>query len=456
MRRNLLVGLQLLVCLVTSRAVATAQTTSAAIGGQQHEHPAGSPVAVEGPPLTLHGAVDEALRSNPRLLQLRAQFEAARLRPAQERFLMPPTFEAQIWQWPINTVNPLNTNMYMLTASQDIPGRGKRQLQQTLSEKDAAVAGNAIAVRARDIVEQVKRAYADLFVSRKAIEIHIASVDLLRQFADVSTIKYSTGRISQQDVLKSVLEISKLHQDLVMHEESAQRAAAHLNTLLNRPPEIPIGAVAEPPEHLSLPPTEELQRRALERHPELRGAALSVERAQAAVAVADAAYKPDFTVGGGYMLLPHDHDAWTASVGITWPTARWARGRLDAQKAVATAEVEAARAEQRAMESQVRLVVQDAYIRVKSAEERAALLRTTIVPQSKHTLEVARAAYQTDRVDLLALIDNQRELLDAQLGYFRALSELEQARADLERAIGEDLLPAPPSPSATLPEVQTR
>jgi hypothetical protein len=32
-------------------------------------------------------------------------------------------------------------------------------------------------------------------------------------------------------------------------------------------------------------------------------------------------------------------------------------------------------------------------------------------------------------------------LLDAQLGYYRALSDLEQARADLERAVGEDLPP---------------
>jgi outer membrane protein, heavy metal efflux system len=454
MRRNRVLGIPVAIWLFGLSAGVSAQSAPPAVQSQQHDDSVTTPIA-EGTPLTVQAAIDKALRSNPQLVQLRAQFEAARIRPVQERFLMAPTFEAQIWQWPINTINPLNTNMYMLTASQDIPGRGKRQLQQTLAEKDAALAGNVIAVRARDIVEQVKRAYADLFVSRKAIEIHLESVDLLRQFADVSTIKYSTGRISQQDVLKSVLEISKLHQDLVMHEESEQRATAQLNTLLNRLPETPIGAIAEPPERLSLPPTEELQRRALERHPELRGAALSVERAQAAVAVADGAYKPDFTVGGGYMLMPHGHDAWTASVGITWPTARWARGRLDAQKAVATAEVEAARAEQRAMESQVRLAVHDAYIRVKSAEQQAALLRTTVVPQSQHTLEVARAAYQTDRVDLLALIDNQRELLDAQLGYFRALSDLEQARADLERAVGEDLLPIPPETDASA-KVQTR
>jgi outer membrane protein, heavy metal efflux system len=397
--------------------------------------------ANDGPPLTLRQAVDEALRSNPALLQLRAQFEAKRLRPAQEQFLMPPTLEAQIWQWPINTLNPANTSMYMLTVTQDIPGRGKRQLQQTLAEKDADIAANDIAIRAREVVERVKRAYADLYLSRKAIEIHQASVALLREFAEASTIKYTAGRNSQQDVLKPLVEVSKLHEDLLMHQETAARAIAQLNTLLNRPPDAPIGAVAEPQERVLVAASDELQRLALERHPELRGAALGVERAQAALAVASSAYKPDFTVGGGYMLMPGDHDAWTASVGITWPTARWARGRLDAQKATASAELEAARAQQRVAESQVRLAVHDAYIRVKSAEQRAALLRTTVVPQSQHTLDVARVAYQTDRVDFLALIDNQRELLDAQLGYYRALSDLDQSLADLERTVGDELSP---------------
>src|SRR5471030_3107385 len=69
----------------------------------------------EGAPLSLSAAVDEALQNNPDLIALRRQYDAVRQRPAQERFLMAPSFEAQIWQWPINTLNPLNTNMYMLT-----------------------------------------------------------------------------------------------------------------------------------------------------------------------------------------------------------------------------------------------------------------------------------------------------------------------------------------------------
>lgn len=400
----------------------------------------------QGPPLTLDTALEEALAKNPELIVLRQQFEAARQRPGQERFLDAPSLEAQIWQWPVNTLNPLNTNIYMIMFNQDLPGRGKRALRVALAEKDVELASNEIAVRARDVIGRIKRAYADLFVSRKAIDIHLATVALLRQLAEASAVRYETGRVSQQDVLKAVLEVSKLHDDLVMLDERAQTGQAQLNALLDRAPDAAIGALGVPYERVVLPASEELQRLALERQPELRSAELRIEQADAALAVAARDYKPDFFVGGGYMLMPRDRDAWIATVGMTWPAAPWSRGRLEARKAEATAEIEAARARKRALENQIRLAVQEAYIRVKTAEQRAALLRSTVVPQSEQTFEVSRVAYGTDRVDFLALLDNQRALLDAQLGYYRALSDFEQAVADLERAVGVDI------PLAVVPE----
>src|SRR5690349_8209621 len=68
-----------------------------------------------GPPLSLREAIDEALERNSTLVALRRQFDAAQQRPAQSAFFPPPTFTAQVWQWPINTLNPANTNMYMFT-----------------------------------------------------------------------------------------------------------------------------------------------------------------------------------------------------------------------------------------------------------------------------------------------------------------------------------------------------
>jgi outer membrane protein TolC len=396
----------------------------------------------DGPPLSLRNALDEAFAKHPELIALRKQLEAAQQRPAQERFLAAPTLEAQIWQWPINTLNPANTSMYMFMVGQDIPGAGKRGLRAAVAEKDVQLAAIEIAVRARDVVDRVKRTYADLFLARKAIEVHLASVELLRQFAEVTQVKYTTGRISQQDVLKAVVELSKLHDDLIMLDERAQIAEAQLNTLLDRRPDVPIGRLAEPHERVLLPAAEDLQRLALEHQPELAAARIATERADARLAVVKREYKPDFFAMGGYMLMPRDGDAWMAKVGVTWPAAPWSRGRLDAQKAEATAEIDVAKARMRAVENALRLAVQEAYVRVKTAEQRASLLRTTVLPQSEQALEVSRVAYQTDRVDFLALIDNERVRLDAHLDYYRALSDLEQALADLERAVGTDLAPS--------------
>jgi outer membrane protein TolC len=402
----------------------------------------GAADAADGPALSLEAALAEALDRNPELIALRRQFEAARERPAQERFLTAPTFEAQIWQWPIDTLNPTNTNMYMFMVSQDIPGPGKRRLREAVVQKDVELAETDIAVRARDVVDRVKRAYAELFLARKAIEVHHASVDLLRQLADVAQAKYTTGRISQQDVLKAVVELSRIHDHLIKLDEQAQLAEAELNTLLDRPPGAAVGPLADPRERVLLPSSETLQQLALQHQPELTMARLGAERADAQLAVVNREYKPDFFATGGYMLMPKDRDAWMAKVGVTWPNAPWSRGRLDARRAEATAEIIAAQARVRAIESALRLAVQQAYVRVKSAEQRAALLRTTIVPQSEQTLEVSRVAYQTDRVDFLAIIDNERVRLDAQLDYYRALADLEQALAELERTVGTDMTPS--------------
>ena len=355
----------------------------------RHElHSLEGPWTYDGPPLTLAGAVDEALARNPELIALRRQFDAIRLRPGQERFLSPPTLDAQIWQWPINTINPTNTNMYMFMMSQDLPGRGKRDLRAAVAAKDVEMATNGIAVRARQIVNEVKQRYAELFIARKAIDIHVASVRLLRQFADVSEAKYATGRISQQDVLKAVVEISTLHSDVILFDEQAELAAARLNTLLDRSANAPIGALAEPGERVLLPPAQELQRLALAQQPELAAARLDIERAEAESAVAKREDKPDFFITGGYMVAPNQPDAFLARVGITWPNAPWSRGKVEARVAETTAAIEAARARQRSAENAVRLAVQEAYVRVKAAEQRAQLLRTSVLPQSRQTVDV--------------------------------------------------------------------
>jgi cobalt-zinc-cadmium efflux system outer membrane protein len=401
-----------------------------------------APRVYDGPPFTLAAAIEEALAKNPELLAVRQQIEVARQRPAQERFLNAPMAEAQIWQWPLNSVNPADTNMYMFMVTQELPGRGKRQLRATIAEKEVALAESDVAIRVRDVVNHVKQAYASLFIARKAVDVTLTIVELLREIADVSQTKYATGRISQQDVLKPVLELSRLHGDILTFDEQASIAAARLNVLLDRAPETPIGPLDEPHETAMLPVSVDMQRLAIDRQPELQRARIEIERAEAELVSVKREYKPDFTLQGGYMLMPRMTDAWMGRIGVTWPDAPWSRGKINARVAERTAALEAAKARQRATENAVRLSVQEAYAHAKAALDRTALLRTTILPQSRQTLDVSRAAYQTDRVDFQALIDNERVLLESELNYYRALSDFEQAMADLERAVGTDLTAA--------------
>ena len=393
------------------------------------------------PPLSVRAAVDEALSRNPRLIVLRREYETMQHRPAQATALAPPTFEAEIWQWPFNTLKPGNTNMYMFTVGQTLPGRGKRTLRAAVDEKSAELARAAIVVEAHDVVNEVKRVYADLFLARREREIQDANIDLLRQFADVSEAKYVTGQMSQQDILKAVVELSRLHEDLVTLDERERLAAARLNTLLDRPVESAVGRLVEPREDVPQPALAALQRSAVVRQPELLALRIDIQRAEAALVTQQREYDPDFFVKGGYSLMPGQSDSWTAMVGVTWPKAPWSRRGIDARVAEVTATVETARARHAAAVSAIRLAVHQAHVRADAAQQRAVLLRTSIVPLSNQTLAVSRAAYQTDQGDFLALLDNQRVLLDVQRAYYRALSDLEQARADLERAVGIDLLP---------------
>ena len=106
-----------------------------------------------------------------------------------------------------------------------------------VAEKDVALAESDVTIRERQVINGVRQAYASLFIARKAIDLHLANVGLLRQIADVSQGKYAAGRKSQQDVLKSIGELSKLHNDILLFDEQANVAAARLNVLLDRRPE---------------------------------------------------------------------------------------------------------------------------------------------------------------------------------------------------------------------------
>ncbi len=217
--------------------------------------------------------------------------------------------------------------------------------------------------------------------------MHQESVELLRQATDLATARYASSQGTQKDVLEGIAQVARVHADLIALEERATHAAIELNVLMNRPPGAPIGALEVERTDRALPPVEDVQRLARDGHPEVVAARREIERVDAAPA----------------------------------------------------AEVAAARARLEVVLAAIGGAVQHAYVRATAASTRVSTLRDDVMPQTQQVLEAARLAYQLERGDVATVVDVQRMLLDVQLEYFNALSDLQQARADLERASGVDL-----------------
>jgi outer membrane protein, heavy metal efflux system len=391
------------------------------------------------PPLTLDDAVREGLARNIDLTAERDAVAPLRHRPDQARYLPPPMLEAQIWRWPVTTLNPADVDMYMFMGKQPLPARGARAAEATLARRETDVAEASVAVRERDIVEAITRAYVDLLVARRARGVFDETLSTLRQLSDVSLARYGTTTLGQQDVLKAIVELSQLHQEFIDLDEATRRAEIRLATLLGRDPATRIGPLEEPPPVPAALDAGVLVQLATEQVPELRRAAADTAAAAAALEVARVARRPEYVVGGGYMLMPGEAGAWSASFGVSWPNAPWSRGRLAALEAERAAAVGAAGARTAQIRQAVVASVHDALATYEGAQQRAALLRTTVIPQARQVFDIARVGYAAGRVEFLTVLDSQRAQLTAELEAIRAEGGVLGAVAAIERAVGARL-----------------
>jgi outer membrane protein TolC len=394
------------------------------------------PAAAQEPPpepLTLNAALDEALQRNPDLAALRREYDAALAVPAVSRYLDPPSFEAQIWGWPVTTLNPIRTDMYMLTMGQMLPGRGKRAARAAVAGLDADVERREITVRANTILDEVRQTFAALQLARDTLVIYERQVPVLRDLADAATVQYASGRGEQHHTITPLVELTRLQSDAITWRTRARTEEVRLNALLGRPVDQPVEPLL--PMVVTAIPFDAVTA-ALELHPAMALVAAEIAREEAELARLEGERRPDFVVGGGYMLMPGDAGAWTARAGITWPNAPWSRKRLDAEITAQTRRVAAAFARRDAIASGIRRSVQEAQVQIDAARQRAELISTTLLPHVEHALEVSQAGYRTGRAAFGDVIEAQRMVLDVGVQYAEARSAVALALARLDLAMG--------------------
>jgi len=393
-------------------------------------------------PARLASLLDEARFSNPHLKAARAGWEAATKRPSQEGTLPDPRISVRDFGvgQPFSALNTSNFAFLSLGVSQEIPFPGKLRLRENAALEEARAEEQRYRQLELDVLSQVKLHYYDYYYAAKALETVAKDRDLLERFVKIAEARYSVGRGIQQDILRSQLELTLLHDREEGFLQRRDSAVAAINTLLDRSPDDPLG----PPEELEQAPfpTEvtDLYQSAQQYSPALRAQEHEVSRSAVALNLSRKEYRPDFRVGFEWQRTGSMfRDYYVAAFEAKIPLYFWRKQRLGVEEAAS--KLVEARHTYQAKTRDLLFEVKDYYLMARAADRLVSLYKSAIIPQATLALESAISAYEVGSVDFLTLISAANVLLDYELEYYKQFAAYQQALARMEPTVGRTLIP---------------
>ena len=395
-------------------------------------------------PLPLSAAIGAALETSPEIQILRERLQVFTARAKQAPYLEDPEIAIQLGGIPFSNPTSLNrADTNSIGIRQKLPFFGKLGLKEKIALQEVRVVEQELRAKEREVISKVKMAYADLFMAQKSIEILREQMDIVRTLIQATEARYQVGRVTQQDVFKALLEQSQLNSQLIIAQGERNSNEVKINALINRPPQTAILLPSELSVDDRIYGFTELSELALNHRPELRGAQEDIARTEQMRELVERNRKfPDFMVGFDYWRMPTDEmakDRYAGMINITIPFSPWTIGKRNYEIEETLAENRAAKANHAALRLITLRELGESHAKVEAAKKSVSLYREGLLAQAELSLRAALAAYQSGRVEFASLLEAQRALREARMGYFKAVVNLVQNLADLERAVGKEL-----------------
>src|SRR5256712_8925104 len=186
-------------------------------------------------PLPLADVVAYARAHSPELEAARQHEAAARAVPAQAAAWDDPTVGAESWNSP-RAVPYDGADNNILKLSQRLPFPGKLGLKGRMAERDADMAAADARMTELTVLESVKQAYWDLWLTDRHLAVYTRDLELARELAAGAARRYAVGTGGQPHVLRAEGERTHIATRPVTTRPQPERAAAHLTELLSRGP----------------------------------------------------------------------------------------------------------------------------------------------------------------------------------------------------------------------------
>ncbi len=291
----------------------------------------------------------------------------------------------------------------------------------------------------RNLIAQVKSAYAMLYAAQRRLDVNGENERLLNQIIESARGKYSVGIASQSDVLKAQVELAKLENERAGIEEELRAGEAMMNALRGEPISTPIPRVAEI-QVRDFPGTlGQLEQRAWERRPELLAMQAEIDMNKAELVASERERIPDLMLRGTYKQMVEGTDFWAAMIGINISIAPWSSGKYSGRIEENEVSIRSGELNLADMKNMAASDVRNSWVRTGSRLEQVRRYRSSILPQAEQTLQSTLVSYQTDKTDFLSLLDSYRMVQMLRMEYYMLVADYLTAYASLEKAVGTSL-----------------
>lgn len=421
--------------------------------------------------LTLDQAINTALRDNRTTQNARFEVEKAQDKLAATRTHMLPSFKlSTLVSQPLSTfdttfdkgvfgtlqpVGPIPSEDTVITSdtkptalivgqiSQPLSQLHRIKLQSRQQEAAGQITQAQLSARQQRLVNDVKRAYYSILETQGAADAAEATIKLYREL-DRVTGEY----VMQQVVLKTEhmdvqTRLAKAEYEVLTLKNLLATKKEQLNNLLGRDVRADF-VVSEGLETVQFIMREtdlaQARDRALAQRPEIREARLRVEQAKLNKRIKKSEFIPDVSLTVNYVSTFSYSDFLPRSVSgvgvqMDWEVFDWGRKKRELSERERS--INQADNDLKETQSQVLMEVNS---RFRSVQESSELLRVARLAQTAARANVQMVAYKyrLDAVLLKDVLNAQTILANSDQDYQKALLSFWTAKADFEKAIGEE------------------
>jgi cobalt-zinc-cadmium efflux system outer membrane protein len=319
----------------------------------------------------------------------------------------------------------------------------KRHLRLESAKKGTLIAESSHADLERTLLFNLRSAFVSTLQAKAVLQLAKDNLAYYDHVLDISRNRYNAGDIAQIDLDRLELQRVQYESDLQAAEENLETAKIQLLTLLNDRTPLDQFDVSGPYDfNDQVLPRDEFRKIALDTRPDLKAAVEAVDKAQTDHKLAVANGSTDPTLSAWYTHNSSNNNPFainTLGVSVGIPLRIFDRNQ--GEKLRTQLDI---RRNERLRDAAEALVLSDVDSSYATVDSNVKLLRpykAKYLQQAVRVRDTIFFSYQNGGASLLDFLNAQSEYRSVQLNYVNLLGSYLTAAAQLNQAVGREVIP---------------